>query len=1118
MVKSLLKERIGLSRVWFLLAFIMMSVGAKAQDYVPLELNKEYTVSFAQAYYYSYTATESGMMRIASTSADCPEPYSTQDFTPESRVENTFTYDGNGGSKREFSVVAGTTYYIGDRYPMNGFTFVASMVEDEGITLTSADPAQGTAYDITSSSGLLTLVFNVAVDADASATVTSGTQSAQVEVYRNAVGLTVELKNTIYGWLESGAVKPGDKFTITFTGIHAVADSSIVYGTDGTMTLEYLVPEMPLMKVSESIPSVFKSYWIPGDETAVASVTFDGALLSVADGQKGVATLQIGNAEMGDAYAEELPVQIDGNTAYVDFSGKLRTYETMGLVNTYWSSFTLKFVNIQGADGQVVYSAGQGTVGSFTYTVPFSIVTSDVYFEFTPATKSSIANATTAEIYISDATAVSFDGVDFTYTGADGNEVVTTIAKADCTIAEEGEGLTVTVTIPEALKSQSDVTVGLHNPQFADGLTRSEKEITAIYNYVPKLVSDFAAISVSPANETIVAALDSVVLTFDDKVYLGTLDESSVQFVNFSNRGDLVNTTVTVDPTDSKNVIIKPVSTLLDGNQYHLAIKAGIFGDEEFNTTGGETGRTNPAVTYHYNVNEALANAPYRTTPYDGETVLFLDAITLEGNSVEGPTYSGNRVYVTDAAGNEVAEATVETGDLAHTLLITLDKVISTPGAYTLVIEDSVFYNGQGYEAEPNAAVSFTFNVANSYNLVADLEIESSDPESESTLTELGDVLLQFGDHANLFVNPDIEISVYNRIDRVVATTGKLSKMAGGILLALNDTITDAGTYSIEIPQGAVGDATWMQNNYLDGHTNAAFTLLYVIEEGAIDYNVTITPAEGEVTSLKSFQLIFNDEEYAGVSGLINATVTDADGNVVGTTDTGELDQNLWNAVVFTLSEEITAPGTYTLTIPAGAINFGEIGSVECGELKFTYTIGGGGSSSELPESSHPASVTTDPADRSTVSSLKDITITFDGAEYAAPSWNAYPELLDADGNVVMENINNLEEIFDPNDFFATFNYCYIHLNTEVTANGIYVLNIPAGTFIVDGNNSEAMTFVYVVGEATGISKVLGDASKYDVYTFGGAKVKSTTNKAELNSLKSGAYIINGKKVIINKK
>lgn len=138
-----------------------------------------------------------------------------------------------------------------------------------------------------------------------------------------------------------------------------------------------------------------------------------------------------------------------------------------------------------------------------------------------------------------------------------------------------------------------------------------------------------------------------------------------------------------------------------------------------------------------------------------------------------------------------------------------------------------------------------------------------------------------------------------------------------------------------------------------DGAVSAAYTL------SQHTYGcVGITPAEGPVESLKDFELMFANpadpnDFLGGFDPEKKVLLLDGDGGTVTTGEPGEGDP--WaGSVVLSLEEEVTAPGTYTLVVPAATVfnsayddtaaDYGlQWGAVCNPELRFVYTIGAAG-------------------------------------------------------------------------------------------------------------------------------------------------------------------------------
>ncbi len=128
--------------------------------------------------------------------------------------------------------------------------------------------------------------------------------------------------------------------------------------------------------------------------------------------------------------------------------------------------------------------------------------------------------------------------------------------------------------------------------------------------------------------------------------------------------------------------------------------------------------------------------------------------------------------------------------------------------------------------------------------------------------------------------------------------------------------IKEAGRYSLVIEAKAVTDAEGNWNAYTEVAYNVTGAPL------AETYKpISITPAEGAVTSLKNFVLKFEAGTYAfpyvEFTEVVYLENKDTQEKVNATLDMGE---EPYDNVIITLAEAVTAAGTYTLVIPAKAV------------------------------------------------------------------------------------------------------------------------------------------------------------------------------------------------------
>lgn len=100
-------------------------------------------------------------------------------------------------------------------------------------------------------------------------------------------------------------------------------------------------------------------------------------------------------------------------------------------------------------------------------------------------------------------------------------------------------------------------------------------------------------------------------------------------------------------------------------------------------------------------------------------------------------------------------------------------------------------------------------------------------------------------------------------------------------------------------------------------------------------------PAQGEVTSLKSIKFYYTDQSWAddGAAGMTGITLSDGTNNY----PISAVDAYPDGYMTVTATQEITAPGTYTVHFPAGSVYNYSNHDLKCAEMSYTWTIKGAG-------------------------------------------------------------------------------------------------------------------------------------------------------------------------------
>ncbi len=681
---------------------MMVGIGAQATDIevTPIELGKEYSGKpFADAHF-SFTAPQDGKLVLKSTRGDNPTLYTDETFATVSDVEMPFSYV-SGGKENEMLVVKGTTYWFAYKFPINDWAFTARMDDASVLTMEYAKPAPDQVFPL-ANGGFLEIHFNTAIQAT-TAIVQTGTATAELTPMAYGRDLGLELKNILFPWMQNGTMKAGDTFTVTITGIQSTQNGTL-YNGDGTLVLSYTASAKPAEVVKSTLPEKFISYWPATAQDGVVVLEYD---MELSTEKQPVASVSFGSAEVeGDYYEEALPAVVSGKTLTVDFRGKVRIPSEMVASGTNYEHMLLRVNNICSADGNYVYSEGQGTFGSFQHSFPYEQIAYDLTSEFLPASGASLAGVGSVELWLSNPDAVSFDGVSVTFQKADGTRDFVDYTLEQCNYKNEGaDGITMNVPITEEMQVASNVTITLLNMVSNDGI---EREIQAVYNVKQVLEPK----TIEPANNSQVECLDHIDFFFADSVAL-TAVYGPFPVTDATGR-TVVCEAGFVIPTDGRtyhyNQFVSLEKPITEPGIYKMVIPAGCFTNVQ--------GHTNEEITLTYEVKAKAGTFTF--TPANGSTVNSLKEIIVEYTDVLMPSWNGVATLV-NASGDIVATADVDHYIPADKqqdwdnyqyeptgVRLTLNTEITAPGVYTLRLPAGYLNCGAAYESSPELTATFT--------------------------------------------------------------------------------------------------------------------------------------------------------------------------------------------------------------------------------------------------------------------------------------------------------------------------------------------------------------------------------------------------------------------------
>ena len=1113
----------SLHRMCLLIVMVLAGAGAYAQDaqgWKTLKLNTIYNENniFGVDDKYKFTPETDGTLVVWAQEAqitvytamnaegtDVDENSRYSSFSYETATIQNVTF----GKKETAQVKAGTTYYLtGGKGFSRDKKFIAVMETITELTFECDQPLGGM-FDITDDrDGQAILTFNLPVTSDQWAYLKVGNypqdpENGKVEVRsgNNTEQLILNIKEYLTAWKEEGRYKAGDPVTLTLTGVKSRGENPLVYGTDGTLVLNWTAPGDLHKNTAIKAPDPFLSYWLPGDERGIMVLDFDYPLMTKENGQTATVSFTIGSADMGDAYQEQLPqdkISVDGQKLYIDFTGVRRTYADMGLTQK-WESISIKVNYIKMEDGTMCFSPSAGNYGSVSTECTFEEYKSDIQAEFTPADGATLTD-NFFKVYFSDKKALTFSGVRVTYQTQDDIKYQADITEGITSTDEGKNGIEYTIPLTADIVAGKNIRVSFLNQVSNDGF---EHDFSVCYNPGPELINDLEPTSVSVADNTIIDSFDKLTLTFDEDVNIHTLEGGVLSLLITD-----LTTNAKVDAeiaAEGKTVTVTPSSPLINTHKYDIYINHEVIVNNEYIETNGKYGRYMKGKDINFTFFKDYATYDFMTDPIAGSTVRELRTIKCtqkEGtdsynNAISITRQEDKEVYVIDSNRKRVTTCKIE-DNIVSGFTLTLENPITTSGEYTVVIEDSVYVTGEGFGQEKNESpVYLKYTVLSAPQAV--ITVESSDPANESTVESLSQVMIEFSEEV---YGKDETVYFYNPVNYVQypATFQVNPKNRKVAMVSLAEPITEAGNYRLTLEEGVVGDQAWNDSGYMTGKVNVGTTLFFTVgsgSQGGDDSQWKTDPENGStVTSLKTIHIWNTTVTEMGCgSGKITVKRDGVELEKISDANYGE---DL-NELIISTSVEYTENGTYTFEAPEGFFVDGSGNALPA--VTFTYTIGNGGGAVT-------SDWKTDPADGSTVTSLKTIHV-----------WNTtVSAMAGGDGKITVKRDGvELEKISDAN-YGEDLNELIISTSVEYTENGTYTFEAPEGFFVDDsGNALPAVTFTYYIGEAAGIDNINADADgKVNVYSLDGKTVKMNATNDELKSLR-GIYIINGKKVIRRK-
>lgn len=966
----------------------MAAHAANVIDLGVLETNKGYAIDSKALYKGSFTAPEEGTLVVQSSNYDLLQPYNDEGLTD--RINYTFLRDNNTGhGSYKLKLTKGQTIWLAYN-GLNKATNTLTFGDDAAakMALNEVLPAAGSTVMCTNTRQIA-FRFNNPV-ACSRVEFVNGNYTKRLDAQISKSSILLDIKETFYKFMKENNLKEGDEFTIRLSGVRSAEDAENILGTDGILETKFICGKKPVALLSEgnySNDHKFLSFWPTGTPDGIFTLQFDGDLqVPTAEGYNATAQLTYGDmsTEAAERYMENLDIKIEGSKLTIDLTGKDRTpYKMLGS-NALYNNILFAISHVRDANGYPVYSSGSGSIGSFTRSMPYELVSVEANTEFTPANGESLKGVDNLEVFATDYKKFSFSGVKFTYTvNKETKSVVVTNYTATADDAIEG-AYTINIPVPAEVKAgASNVMVSFENLVAADGKDHSAK-FSAIYDGFTITSATYQADSESAAIEW--AGADIPVLKSGAILKFAiNQDTEHVGYMNYTitdlnpNEGDdaMIATTASILYNEETGeweseiyglnntktylghtyvVNVNAYETRADFDRYHndpvgtasftfngssepyvySDVKLASISPEDFNITSAKDFRIVAKFDGLVKVIEGVTciaggaasdDAPFTLTPTDPDEEGYSDEWTLTLEDYLLAQQTSQQITVNIAAEDQDGHRVQGNYRKEENSLFQYTFTLSYQGAeLTLVSPEETVDSLKEFVVECEKALNISGYVADSevvvYGNRKSFGFASIEPVYAKEIQEVIDYM------NNHSVQETIEKFGNDRYLEAMDTPATQMK------LTLKETITEPGEYTLHIPADY-----FCAGEQFDSENTKEFNASFTIEEAVapIECELVTDPKNGStVASLQHIVLTFKGvNEVGNGNGMISVK---KDGEEIDRID-AEIDFDLgMNQMVINLANALTEQGIYTFDIPAGYF-LNENGD-ELPAFTLTYGIG----------------------------------------------------------------------------------------------------------------------------------------------------------------------------------
>ncbi len=982
--KLLLTKNWALNALMLVMMFAFGSVmtanaegsGTKEDPWI-FESGQTYNVDAYKSFYGVFTAPSAGTFSLGQTNYAV---YTDATFTT---MDNSINPKFNGDYQNmayTFECEAGRTYYVGNNWVANSIDMLFKfLTEAEPLELKDIDPADGSLFN--AGSGIVNLQFNQNVSVGA-VELTAGSATETVSANVRGAYVNVDIKDLINQYYKDGRLKAGDDIKLKFNNVAPTADLKKLYNGTGVIEVTYKAGKMPLQIISSSntpdgdpAMTVFKSYYMSDDNSGIVALTFNGDV-NLTEENRPTVRLTYGNMESEDpneAYSETIiPTALMSNMLIVNLKNKLRRAKDMVASGENYKTMTLSIYNVKDMDGNYAYGNGSGNLGSFFYQYTFEDVVYTPMSDWTTeggATGVIDNDTKNIALWLSEAgSKATFSGVEIKYVSG-GVETVRNISLSELTITpdeDDENARIILIPVPNvSIDANTDVTVTLTGVERPDGLTpaveaKAFDDFTKTFTTTGRTAAAFSIESmIWHSEDGDVNMIDGTIatLTRGTTSTLKTNKDSEIGYAEYEIRGiadpdnEFVKSNYLMGPQEDGFTITWHDEAFEDGKDYKFTLKAWrseaekrgaepTVGAAEFIIHGAKKAYVYSDVVMVTDISEKIAIASKEDNLH---TVEFSAPVTMTA------------VVNTGSGTSMDCEVTPNDDRTVWTVAIP-QYVIDNFNEFSVNVfakDDegralNKTQNGLGTILGYEDGVWFQIDFVSEFNKP---EVTIS-PADGTTLESISTITFTYGENGAISANWNNyeKIKVYNRTTRELIAEFSEDDVVYqedpkdqwgpyiGATITFAQPVTTPGVYNIEVPADF-----FVLGEQFDGGYSKAASVTYEVKAPAKPLVVELTPAVGTVTEIPAKIIVtLPNNSSVGKTDTAEPTLVDDKGNSYAATLEIDWDIEDLNVITIVLSGgAIKANGTYTLTIPAGALTYDDDpDNVNATDLVFVYVIG----------------------------------------------------------------------------------------------------------------------------------------------------------------------------------